>query len=278
MSISETRIKELNGICQRFRNELVDLLYNIQTGHPGGSLSCTEILVCLYFEKMTINPKNPYLKGADKFVLSKGHAAPMLYITLAERGFFPKSELSSLRQIDSRLQGHPCAHKTMGIDCSTGPLGLGLSAALGMALSEKLKESGTYVYTLLGDGEIQEGIIWETLMAASKFKADNLITILDNNGVQLDGPLDEIMPMGDIALKFTSFGWNVLHCDGHDIRTISNAIDQARKSKNKPSIIIASTIKGKGISFMEGKNEWHGKQISDTEYRIAKSELRGVHQ
>lgn len=274
--MNEVRKQELQSVCLRLRNELIDLLHEIQTGHPGGSLSCTEIVTTLYFEKMKLDVKNPDMEGRDRFILSKGHAAPILYMVLAEMGYFPKEELKTLRQIDSKLQGHPCVHKTKGIELSTGPLGLGLGSGLGMSLSERLKGSDAYTYVLLGDGEIQEGSVWEAAMAASKFKADHLIAILDNNGVQLDGTLEEIMPMGDIAAKWAAFGWNVLHCDGHDAAAISDAVDEAKGLSGRPTIIIAKTVKGKGISFMEGKNTWHGKPIGDEDYKAAKEELGGA--
>ena len=267
---------ELQNLCVQFRNELVDILHSVQTGHPGGSLSCMEIVTTLYFEKMKVDPKNPKMEGRDRFVLSKGHAAPALYLVLAELGFFPKEELKTLRQINSNLQGHPCTHKTKGVELSTGPLGLGLSAGIGMALADKLKGNDAYTYVVLGDGEIQEGVIWEGALSAAKFKVNNLIAILDNNGVQLDGTLEEIMPMGDLKAKWASFGWNVITCDGHDVESISDAVDEAKKSTDKPSIIIAKTVKGKGVSFMEGKNIWHGKPINDEDYRNAKAELGGV--
>lgn len=270
------REKQLQAKCKQFRNELIDLLHDIQTGHPGGSLSVTEILTTLYYEKMNIDSKNPLMDGRDRLVLSKGHAAPMLYLVLADLGFFPKEDLKTLRQIGSDLQGHPCAHKLCGVELSTGPLGLGLGAGLGMALSDKLDNNDAYTYVILGDGEIQEGAIWEAAMAASKYKADNLVAILDANGVQLDGTLEEIMPLGDIHCKWAAFGWNVIHCDGHNIESISEAIDQAKANKGRPSIIIAKTVKGKGVSFMEGQNSWHGKAISDEDYKAAKSELGGV--
>lgn len=275
--MNNERKVELQNLCLKFRNELVDLLYSIQTGHPGGSLSSMEIITTLYFEKMNIDPNNPKMEGRDRFILSKGHAAPALYLNLAEKGFFPKEELKTLRQINSNLQGHPCVHKTSGVELSTGPLGLGLSAGIGMALADKLKNNGAYTYVVLGDGEIQEGAIWEGALSAVKFKADNLIAILDNNGVQLDGTLEEIMPMGDLKAKWESFGWNVIDCDGHDIGSISDAVDEAKKCEGKPSIIIAKTVKGKGISFMEGKNTWHGKAISNEDYKNAKAELGGAY-
>lgn len=270
------RIEELKVLCLRFRNELVDLLHDIQTGHPGGSLSCLEILTTLYSEKMNHDPKNPKMEGRDKLILSKGHAAPILYLNLAEQGYFQKDTLKTLRQIDSTLQGHPCMHKTPGVELSTGPLGLGLGAGLGMCLGEKLKGNDSYVYVILGDGETQEGSVWEAAMAASKFKADHLIAILDNNGVQLDGTLEEIMPIGDIEAKWKAFGWNVISCDGHDIGDFSDSVDKAKESTGKPTLILAKTVKGKGISFMEGKNTWHGKAIGDKEYQDAKTELGGA--
>ncbi|WP_101876831.1 transketolase [Lachnoclostridium edouardi] len=274
--MTDERAKELQRLCHGFRNEIVDLLHSIQTGHPGGSLSCTEIVTTLYFDKMNVDPKDPNKEGRDHFILSKGHAAPILYIVLAEMGYFPKEELKTLRQINSNLQGHPCVHKTPGVELSTGPLGLGLGAGLGMALSERLKGSDSYTYVVMGDGEIQEGAIWEAAMAASKFKADHLIGILDNNGVQLDGTLEEIMPMGDLKAKWESFGWEVIPCDGHDVQSISDAVDAAKKVTGKPILILAKTVKGKGVSFMEGKNTWHGKAISDEDYKNAKEELGGA--
>ena len=274
--MTNERKEELQRQCSKFRNDLIDLLHNIQTGHPGGSLSCTEILTSLYFEIMHVNPENPEMEGRDHLILSKGHAAPMLYLVLAEKGFFPKEELKTLRQIDSMLQGHPCVHKTPGVELSTGPLGLGLSAGLGMAMADRIKGLDSYTYVVMGDGEIEEGCIWEAAMSASKFGADHLIGILDNNGVQLDGTLEEIMPMGDIGAKWRAFGWNVVTCDGHDVEDFCRAVEQAKRTKGQPSLILANTVKGKGVSFMEGKNTWHGKAINDNEYAQAKAELGGA--
>ncbi|MCC8025952.1 MAG: transketolase [Clostridium sp.] len=274
--MTNERKEELQRQCLEFRNELIDLLHSIQTGHPGGSLSCTEILTALYFEIMNVDPANPCMEGRDHLILSKGHAAPMLYLALAKKGYFPEEELKNLRQIDSMLQGHPCVHKTPGVELSTGPLGLGLSAGLGMALADRIKGYDAYTYVIMGDGEIQEGCIWEAAMSASKFQADHLIGILDNNGVQLDGTNEEIMPMGDIRAKWESFGWDVITCDGHDVEDICNAVAEAKKIKGKPVLIQAMTVKGKGVSFMEGKNTWHGKAISDEDYGKAKAELGGV--
>ena len=273
MGLSENRKNELEKLCGRFRRELIEMLYGVQTGHPGGSLSATEIITTLYQEKMRIeDPEDP---NRDRFVLSKGHAAPMLYLNLAEKGFIPKEALKTLRQSGSILQGHPCAHKTKGVDVSTGPLGLGLSVGLGMALSARLQKRDCTTYVLLGDGEIQEGGVWEAAMSAAKFKPGNLIAILDHNGVQLDGTNEEIMPMGDIGAKFRSFGWKTLTCNGHSVQEISDAIDEAKMCKDAPVIIIAETVKGKGVSFMEGKNTWHGAPIDKEHYVQAMKELGG---
>jgi transketolase len=277
MSLSLERKQYLESMCKKFRIDLIELLHSIQTGHPGGSLSAAEIVTTLYFEKMNnLDPKNPHAKERDRFVLSKGHAAPILYLNLAEKGFFPKEDLKTLRQLDSHLQGHPCAKKTPGVDLSTGPLGLGLSAAIGMALTAKLEELDYTTYVLMGDGEIQEGIIWEAAMSASKFKVDNLVAILDYNGVQLDGTTEQIMPMGDVSAKWKSFGWNVIEIDGHKVEEITEAIDKAKATKGVPSIIIAKTVKGKGVSFMEGKNSWHGSPIGEDNYKQAMQELGGA--
>ena len=274
--MTNERKEELQRQCSKFRNDLIDLLYSIQTGHPGGSLSCTEILTSLYFEIMNVNPEDPEMEGRDHLILSKGHAAPMLYLVLAEKCFFPKEELKTLRQMDSMLQGHPCVHKTPGVELSTGPLGLGLSAGLGMAMADRIKGLDSYTYVVMGDGEIEEGCIWEAAMSASKFGADHLIGILDNNGVQLDGTLEEIMPMGDIGAKWRAFGWKVITCDGHDVEDFCRAVEEAKKTKGQPVLIQASTVKGKGVSFMEGRNTWHGKAINDNEYAQAKAELGGA--
>lgn len=272
--VTENRKAELAGLAKEFRIEVIRTLHDVQTGHPGGSLSATEILVALYFEVMRIDPTHPQLLHRDRFVLSKGHAAPMLYTVLAHRGYFPVEEIKTLRQINSRLQGHPCAHKTPGVELSTGPLGLGVSAALGMALAARLQGGDEYIYVLMGDGELQEGIVWETAMAAVKFCADHLIVIVDQNGVQLDGPVEEIMPEGDLQAKFASFGWNVLSCDGHDIEQIVDSVQCAQSHTGSPTVILAQTVKGKGVSFMEGKNIWHGKPIDDAEYEQAMRELK----
>ncbi|MCX7786089.1 MAG: transketolase [Spirochaetes bacterium] len=275
MGLTKERKAVLEGLCKQFRRTLLDTLYSVQTGHPGGSLSATEIITTLYFEVMKVDPKNPTWEDRDRFVLAKGHAAPMLYIALAEKGFFPKEELKTLRQLNSRLQGHPCALKTPGVEPSTGPLGLGLSAALGMGLGAKIQGKQFYTYVLLGDGEIQEGIVWEAAMAGAKYGIDNVVAILDKNGVQLDGPVDQIMPLGDVKAKWNSFGWNTLEVNGHKVEEIYDSIQEAHRLKGKPTIIIAHTVKGKGVSFMEGKHAWHGKPISKAEYEAAIQELEG---
>ncbi|MDR1835157.1 MAG: transketolase [Fusobacteriaceae bacterium] len=276
MSLTFDKKEKLEAQCLQFRKSLIEILHRIQTGHPGGSLSVCEILVTLYFDAANISPANINDRDRDKIVLCKGHAAPMLYLCLAEKGFFPKEELNTLRQIDSRLQGHPCSKDTPGVEVSTGPLGAGYPVALGMAISDAADGVNAYTYAILGDGEINEGVVWETCQNASKFKADRLITILDWNKVQLDGTAEEIMPQRDIPGKFKAFGYNTIACDGHNIASISAAINLAKSCKGMPSIILANTVKGKGVSFMEGKSAWHGKAISDEDYRIAMKELGGV--
>ena len=266
----------LEGLCAQFRRDLIETLHARQTGHPGGSLSVCEILTTLYFEEMNVDPKNPKWEDRDRFVLSKGHAAPMLYRVLAEKGFFPVEEMATLRCFETRLQGHPCPLETPGVDAATGPLGIGLSTALGMSMALKLNNSPARVYAILGDGEINEGTVWEALMAAVKYKADNLCAVLDWNGVQLDGTADQIMPMGDIRAKFEAFGWHCIECDGHDVDALYDAFEQAKTIKGLPTIVLAHTIKGKGVSFMEGKNTWHGAPINDENYEKAMIELGGA--
>lgn len=266
----------LEKLCSQFRIDLIETLHSRQTGHPGGSLSLVEILSVLYFEEMNVNPADPKWADRDRMVLCKGHAAPILYRVLAEKGFFPVEEMKTLRCFETRLQGHPCPLETPGVDAATGPLGIGLSAALGMSLALKLNNSPARVYAILGDGEINEGTVWEALMAAYKFKADNLTAILDWNGVQLDGTTEQVMPMGDIPAKFKAFGWNVLECDGHDLDSVYEAVETAKTVKGLPTIILAHTVKGKGVSFMEGKNTWHGAPIGDDHYAQAMKELGGA--
>lgn len=274
MMISNTRINEIENLCNNFRIDLLKMLHSKQTGHPGGSLSATEIITTLYSEKLNIDPKDPNLEDRDLFVLGKGHAAPMLYLNLAEKGFFPKEELKSFRKINSILQGHPTL-KTPGVDAVTGPLGLGISAASGMAMGLKMNGSDKHVYCLMGDGEAQEGIVWEAAMGATKHKLDNLICILDNNGVQLDGLTKDIMPMENMTARWESFGWKVIEIDGHSVKEVSEAIDHAKAVEGQPILINAKTVKGKGVSFMEHKNIWHGKPIDDANLQTALNELQG---
>ena len=266
----------LEQLCHQFRIDLIEVLHQRQTGHPGGSLSLCEIMTTLYFKEMNVDPANPKMADRDRLVLCKGHAAPILYRVLAEKGFFPVEEMKTLRCFETRLQGHPCPLETPGVDAATGPLGIGLSAALGMSMALKMNESPARVYAILGDGEINEGTVWEALMAAVKFKADNLCAVLDWNGVQLDGTTEEVMPMGDIPAKFKAFGWNVIECDGHDLDAVYEAFETAKTVKGVPTIILAHTVKGKGVSFMEGKNGWHGKAIGDEDYAKAMEELGGA--
>ena len=274
--IKEKEVKALEKKCAQFRRDLIEVLHEKQTGHPGGSLSVCEILTTLMFYQMKTDAKNPTDPDRDRLVLAKGHAVPMLYRVLAEKGYFPLEEFHTLRDINSRMQGHPCMVETPGIDLSSGPLGIGLSAAIGMALSAKLDNKKFRVYAVLGDGEINEGTVWESFMSAPKFKVDNLTAIIDWNKVQLDGTTDQIMPTGDITAKFKAFGWNVIECDGHNIKELCDAYDKAAKTKGVPTVICAHTIKGKGVSFMEGKNGWHGKAIDDESYAKAMAELGGV--
>ena len=275
MKLTGEETAKLEKLCQGFRKDVLKVLHEKQTGHPGGSLSVCEILSVLYFRQMRTDAVNPALPTRDRLVLSKGHAAPMLYRVLAEKGFFPKEELHTLRDFETRLQGHPCVLETPGVDATTGPLGIGLSAALGMALGLKKDGSDARGYAVLGDGEIDEGTVWEACMAGVKFQADNLCAVLDWNGVQLDGTTEEIMPTGDVKAKFQAFGWKVFTCDGHDVNALNDAFDQAKEEKGRPSIILARTVKGKGVSFMEGKNIWHGKPVDDTSFAQAMEELGG---
>lgn len=262
-------LEEIKHLCKKFRKDIIELLHSKQTGHPGGSLSAVEILSVIYFMKANydINDEN-----RDRVILSKGHAAPILYIILSELGFFDKSELDNFRQLGSILQGHP-TFKTPGVDAITGPLGLGISFAGGLSLGIKSRNLDSKVYCLLGDGEMQEGIVWETVMSAAKFKQDNLICILDHNGVQLDGLVKDIMPSSDHVQIFKDFGWQTFSVDGHDISALSDVLDEAISVKGKPIFIDAKTVKGKGISFMENKNIWHGKPIDKDCYEKAIKEL-----
>lgn len=263
-------------IANKLRIDIIKMLEESKSGHPGGSLSACEILTALYFKEMNIDPANPHWEDRDRFVLSKGHGAPVLYAALAEKGYFPKEELNNLRKIDSMLQGHPDMKGTPGVDMTTGSLGQGLAAANGMALAGKLDNKDYKVYALIGDGEAQEGIIWEAAMLATHYKLDNLIVFLDHNGLQIDGKNKDIMNIEPVDEKFKAFGWHVISIDGHDFEEIFNAIDEAKKVEGKPTMIIAKTIKGKGVSYMEDQVGWHGKAPSKEEAEKAMEELGGV--
>lgn len=269
----KSTIKDLEDKARRFRRDIVDMIYKAQSGHPGGSLSAVEILSCLYFHQMKIRPEDPAWDERDRFILSKGHAAPTLYVILAELGYFSKSNLSSLRQLGSMLQGHPDMNKTPGVDISTGSLGNGLSIGIGMALSARLLKKAYRTYVLIGDGECDEGEVWEAAMAAAKYKLDNLTVICDFNQVQLDGTTDEIMPLSPFHEKWKAFNWHVLDVDGHNIEKILEVLDKVKHIKDKPTIIIADTVKGRGVSFMENDCLWHGRAPNEEEYEAAMREL-----
>ena len=268
-----TDISELQKIANNVRVGIIEGTYNAKSGHPGGSLSCADILTVLYFNQMNIDEKNPKSPSRDRLVLSKGHVAPALYSVLAEKGYFNKEELKNLRKVDGILQGHPDMKKIPGVDMSTGSLGQGLSAANGMAMASKLNHDGIRVYCLCGDGELQEGQIWEAAMTASHYKLDNLCLIVDNNNLQIDGKVSDVMSIYPLTDKFKSFGFEVINIDGHDVEQIIRAFNKAKTVKGKPTVIIAKTIKGKGVSFMEDKAEWHGKAPKEEEYNIAMKEL-----
>ena len=273
--MSQSRAEALSALCTTFRRDVLQAIHDVQSGHPGGSLSVCEILSVIYLEQAVLYPDQPERLDQDRVVLCKGHAAPMLYRILAEKGYFPTEELAHLRQINSLLQGHPSTH-TPGIDMPSGPLGIGLAAAQGIALGMRLNGLDNYVYAVLGDGEINEGTVWETAMSAPKFQLDHLIAVIDRNRVQLDGTMEEIMPTEPLAEKWAAFGWNVIACDGHDVAALDAAFTLAKTNHDSPTIIIANTIKGKGVSFMEGKNTWHGAAISDENLAQALSELGGM--
>ena len=252
---------------------IIKSVYSAGSGHPGGSLSAADILTVLYFKEMNIDPENPRMPGRDKFVLSKGHASPGIYSTLAERGFFPKEELLTFRKMGSKLQGHPDMKKVPGIEMSTGSLGQGFSAAVGMALANKLDKDQGRIYVLMGDGELQEGMVWEAFMAAAHFKLDNLTVIIDWNGLQIDGKNDDVMSVTPIDEKLKGFRWEVMTIDGHDLEEINYAFEKARECKGKPFAIIAKTVKGKGVSFMENESGWHGKAPNKEQFEQALAEL-----
>ena len=266
--------KQLMATACKVRMGVIEGTHGAKAGHPGGSLSAADVFTYLYFKEMNIDPKNPKREERDRFVLSKGHTAPGLYAALAERGFFPVDDLPTLRHIDSYLQGHPNMNTVPGVDMSTGSLGQGISAAAGMALAARHAGKSCRVYALLGDGEIQEGQVWEAFMLAHHYGLDNLCAVIDNNGLQIDGPVDKVMSPYPIPEKLKAFGWNVVEIDGHDFDQIESAFAQARETKGVPTAIVMKTTKGKGVSFMENQAGWHGKAPNDEEYEKAMAELK----
>ncbi len=271
--LQEAELKDLIEISRRIRRHILLMTHSAGSGHPGGSLSAVEILTALYFYIMRVDPQNPHWADRDRFILSKGHACPVHYAALAERGFFPVEELLTLRKMDSRLQGHPDMKKTPGLDITGGSLGQGLSVGLGMALGARVDKKDYNVYVLLGDGELQEGQVWESVMAASHYRVDNLFAFVDRNGLQVDGFTKDILNVEPISEKWQSFGWHVQEIDGHDISSILNSIEIAKSISGLPSVIVANTIKGKGVSFMENQVDWHGQAPNDEQLKKALEEI-----
>jgi len=267
-------VQMLEQKANLIRQHVIEMTYEACSGHPGGSLSATDILAQLYFHIMRHDPENPDWPDRDRFVLSKGHGAPALYAALAEAGYFPVEELKTLRKLGTRLQGHPSMRHLPGIDMSTGSLGQGLSAAIGMALGGKLDRKDHYIYVIMGDGEIEEGSIWEAAMSGSHYKLDHIVAFLDRNRLQIDGKTAQVMSVAPVKEKWEGFGWNVISINGHDISEIIRAVNEAKKNEGRPSIIISHTIKGKGVSFMEGSLNFHGKAPNKEQYEIALRELR----
>jgi transketolase len=266
----------LSAIAREVRKDILKMTSNVNSGHPGGSMSVVDIIVTLYYYKMRHNPENPKWEKRDRFVLSKGHVCPALYSVLARCGYFPVEKLFEFRKLGGDLQGHPDMNKTPGIEISTGSLGHGIGAAVGMALALKLDKSDSRVYCVIGDGEAQEGSVWEASMAASHYNLDNLVVILDNNNLQIDGPVDEVMSIYPATEKWKAFGWHVVEINGHDFDEIKRALDEADSIKYKPTMIVAKTVKGKGVSFMENRAEWHGKALPEDLLKEALRELGEV--
>lgn len=267
------RATELAIIANKVRKHALTAVYNAQSGHPGGSLSVADVLTLLYFEVMNIDPKNPKMEDRDRFVLSKGHTAPAIYGTLAERGYFPVEDIPTFRNVKSYLQGHPDMNKVPGVDMSTGSLGQGVSVAGGMALAAKLDKKDYRVYSVLGDGELEEGQVWEQAMFAAHYKLDNFTIFVDNNGLQIDGDISKVMNPNPIDAKFEAFGWNVLHVSAHDFIELYGAIEEAKNCKGKPTAIIMKSVKGKNVSFMENQASWHGTAPNEEQYNQAIAEL-----
>ena len=276
--MEQSKKLELSRVANNLRVSIIEEVYNAKCGHPGGSLSIADILTYLYFVEMNVDPADPKKCDRDRFVLSKGHTAPALYAALAERGFFPKEDLKTLRKTASYLQGHPDMKGVPGVDMSTGSLGQGISAACGMALSAKISGDGYRVYAILGDGESEEGQVWEAAMFASHYKLDNLVAVLDLNGLQIDGPITEVMNPTPHDEKFLAFGWNVISIDAHNFDEIESAFKQARETKGKPTVIIAKSTKGKGVSYMENACEWHGQAPKEDLYKVAIADLNAIAQ
>jgi transketolase len=269
----ESLIEELTEKARLLRVEVVKMIHRAGSGHPGGSLSAADIVAALYFHQLRLDPARPDWPERDRFILSKGHAAPLLYAALAHRGFFPREELATLRCIDSRLQGHPDRMRTPGVEMTAGALGHGLSIGVGLALAARLTDAPYRTYVLLGDGETQAGVIWEGAMAATKFRLDRLTAILDYNDVQLDGPVHEIMPLEPVVDKWRAFNWHVIEIDGHQMDQVLDALDEVENIHDQPTMIVAHTTKGKGVAYMENRSAWHGRAPSDEELRMAMAEL-----
>ena len=272
----ENKILNLKKMATNIRMGAVEAVYNAKSGHPGGALSSADVLACLYFSELRIDPERPKDPNRDRFVLSKGHSCPGLYAALANRGYFDVEELKGFRHLDSFLQGHPDMKGVPGVDMSAGSLGQGFSCACGMALAGKIDNKDYRVYTLIGDGESQEGQVWEAVMFAAHYKLDNLCLIIDNNGLQIDGKVADVMNTMPYESKLEAFGWNVISIDGHDIEAILDAFERAKATKGKPSVIVAKTVKGKGVSFMEDQAGWHGKAPNADQYEQAIKELTEI--
>lgn len=272
--MDEKLVKQLEIAAVKIRMGIIEGVHSAKAGHPGGSLSCADLLAYLYLHRLNVDPADPQCPTRDRLVMSKGHAAPALYATLALRGFFPMDEMKTLRKIGARLQGHPDCKKIPGVDCSTGSLGQGISAACGMALSGKISCDSYKVYAILGDGEIEEGIVWEAAMFAAHYMLDNLVAVVDNNNLQIDGKITEVMSPYPIDEKFKAFGWHVINIDGHDFNQMEKAFDEAEKVVQKPTVIIMKTTKGKGVDYMENSVDWHGKAPGDEDYERAMKQLR----
>jgi transketolase len=271
-----TDVHDLKKLAKKIRLRVLHMLTTAGSGHTGGSLSAADVAVAIYFSKMNFDPKNPLWKERDRFILSKGHAAPLLYAIMGEAGYFPLDTLNLLRKVESPLQGHPCCTSLPGIEVSTGSLGQGLSVANGMALGLRLDKNPARVYCIMGDGEIQEGQVWEAAMTAAHYKIDTLCAVVDNNGLQIDGPVQKIMGIAPLHDKWASFGWHVIDVNGHNMEQILSALDEAERTKGKPTVIIAKTTKGKGVSFFEDKVEYHGVAPSSEEYEKAVKEIHNA--